>query len=45
MIGFSERNLSEGNRKLVTITEMKLIRYIIPEIALIKASASEKEIK
>ena len=44
LIGLSERNLSGGNRKLVTVKAIILIRYITLEIALIKASAIEKEI-
>ena len=45
LIGLSERNLSEGNRKEVTVTAIMFIKYIIFEIALIKASASAKEVK
>ena len=45
LIGLSERSLSKGNRKLMTVIAIILIRYIIFEIALIKVSASEKERK
>ena len=41
-MGLSERNLLEGNRNLITVTTMILIRYLVFEIVVIKGDAREK---
>ena len=45
LIGLSERVLSEGNKKLMTVSPIISVSYVIFEIAFIKVNASEKEIK
>ena len=45
LIGLSERNLSEGNKKLITVSPIISISYVIFEIAFIKVNASEKNMK
>ena len=44
-IGLSERILSEGNNKLITVSPIILLSYVIYEIAFVKVNASEKEMK
>lgn len=44
LIGLSERNLLEGNRKLIVLTAIILLRYLIFEVIL-KGIQLEKEIK
>ena len=41
-IGLSEISLLDGNRKLIAVNTMMLIRYLIFDIVLIKGNASEK---
>ena len=45
LIGLSERSLSKGNKKLITVSPIISISYVIFEIAFIKVNASEKEMK
>ena len=45
LIGLSKRSLLEGNRKLMILTAIKLIRHLIFDIVLIKGNATEKEMK
>ena len=45
LIGLSERSLLEGNGKLITVTALILLRYLIFEVVLIIGNASEKEMK
>ena len=40
LIGLSERNLSDGNNKLITVSPIILRGYVIFEIAFIKVNAS-----
>ena len=45
LIGLSERSLLEGNRKLITVTTIILVRYLKYEIVLSKGNASKKKRK
>ena len=42
LIGLSERNLLEGNRKLILVTTIILLRYLIFELILKRIKVKKK---